>query len=76
MLTCNAVNAADKKRIDDILQRCKQEAAEIHEEERELGLEGKRIENLAKEHKAELASFFIVCMRHARRLTRMVAGHI
>ncbi|KAJ7812952.1 hypothetical protein B0H13DRAFT_2143472 [Mycena leptocephala] len=51
------VNAADKKRIDDILQRCKQEAAEIHEEERELGLEGKRIENLAKEHKAELATF-------------------
>ncbi|KAF7364526.1 Structural maintenance of chromosomes protein 5 [Mycena venus] len=45
------VNPAEKKRIDDILQRCKQEAAEIHDEEREVGMEGKRLDKMEAEHK-------------------------
>ncbi|KAF7351896.1 Structural maintenance of chromosomes protein 5 [Mycena venus] len=49
------VNPAEKKRIDDILQRCKQEAAEIHDEEREIGMEAKRLDKVEAEHKSVLA---------------------
>lgn len=49
-----AVNPADKQRIDDILARCKQEAAEIQEAERELGTERKRIEGINKAQKAAM----------------------
>ncbi|KAJ7773680.1 hypothetical protein DFH07DRAFT_801525 [Mycena maculata] len=46
------VNPAEKQRIDDILARCKQEAAEIQEEERELGAERRRLDTMEKEQKA------------------------
>ncbi|KAF7362946.1 Structural maintenance of chromosomes protein 5 [Mycena venus] len=51
-----AVNPVEKKRIDDILQRCKQEAAEIHDEEREIGMEAKRLDKVESEHKAVVAA--------------------
>ncbi|KAJ7241060.1 P-loop containing nucleoside triphosphate hydrolase protein, partial [Mycena haematopus] len=51
------VNPAEKKRIDDILQRCKQEAAEIHDGERENGLEAKRLEKVEAEHKTVMVRF-------------------
>ncbi|KAJ7821120.1 hypothetical protein B0H14DRAFT_2832211 [Mycena olivaceomarginata] len=50
------VNPAEKRRIDEILQRCKQETAEMHEEEREIGMEAKRLEKVAGEHKAVMAA--------------------
>ncbi|KAJ6466032.1 hypothetical protein C8R47DRAFT_1025431 [Mycena vitilis] len=50
------VNPADKQRIDDLLQKCKQETAEIHDEERELGMEKKRLDGLQKEHRKVLAA--------------------
>ncbi|KAF7364507.1 Structural maintenance of chromosomes protein 5 [Mycena venus] len=46
-----AVNPAEKKRIDDILQRCRQEAGQIHDEEREIGMEAKRLDKMEAEHK-------------------------
>ncbi|KAF8211899.1 hypothetical protein K438DRAFT_1957699 [Mycena galopus ATCC 62051] len=50
------VDPAEKRRIDDILQRCKQEAAEIHEEERENAMEAKRLEKVEAEHKTVVAA--------------------
>ncbi|KAF8187572.1 P-loop containing nucleoside triphosphate hydrolase protein [Mycena galopus ATCC 62051] len=50
------VNPVEKQRIDDILQRCKQEAVEIHDEERENGMEAKRLEKVEAEHKAVVAA--------------------
>ncbi|KAJ7764112.1 P-loop containing nucleoside triphosphate hydrolase protein, partial [Mycena maculata] len=54
--TSNAgtVNPAEKQRIDDILARCKQEAAEIQEEERALSVDRKRLDAIEKEQKAAM----------------------
>ncbi|KAJ7637893.1 hypothetical protein DFH06DRAFT_643660 [Mycena polygramma] len=41
-----SANPADKKRIDDLLQKGKQKAAEIHQEERERGMEEKQLDDL------------------------------
>ncbi|KAJ7760373.1 hypothetical protein B0H16DRAFT_1719878 [Mycena metata] len=51
------VNPADKARVDDILRRCKEEAAEIHDLERELGTEKNRIEAIDKKNKAIMNVF-------------------
>ncbi|KAJ7180479.1 P-loop containing nucleoside triphosphate hydrolase protein [Mycena filopes] len=51
------VNPADKARIDEILQRCKQEAAEIHDAEREIGTERKRIEAADKKNRLTMREF-------------------
>src|ERR1700761_3622524 len=51
-----AVNPAEKQRVDQILQRCKEEASEITEEDRAIGMEGKRLGLLLKEHKAQVVS--------------------
>ncbi|KAJ7043397.1 hypothetical protein C8F04DRAFT_1072037 [Mycena alexandri] len=51
------VNPADKARVDDILRRCKQETAEIHDLERELGTEKNRIEAIDKKNKATMDVF-------------------
>ncbi|KAJ6562746.1 hypothetical protein DFH09DRAFT_1159548 [Mycena vulgaris] len=44
------VNPAEKQRAEDILKRCKQEAAEIEDGERELGEERHRLEELNDEY--------------------------
>ncbi|KAF7374118.1 Structural maintenance of chromosomes protein 5 [Mycena sanguinolenta] len=51
------VNPAEKQRIDDILQRCKEESAAIHDEERENGLEAKRLEKVHAEFKQVIAGY-------------------
>ncbi|KAJ6450163.1 hypothetical protein C8R45DRAFT_883718 [Mycena sanguinolenta] len=51
------VNPAEKQRIDDILQRCKEEAAMIHDEERENGLEAKRLDKVHAEFKEVIAGY-------------------
>ncbi|KAJ7675929.1 hypothetical protein DFH06DRAFT_671715 [Mycena polygramma] len=43
-----SANPADKKRIDDLLQKGKQKAAEIHQEERERGMEEKQLDDLLR----------------------------
>ncbi|KAJ7181755.1 P-loop containing nucleoside triphosphate hydrolase protein [Mycena crocata] len=46
------VNPAEKARIDDILAKCKQETAEIQDEEREIAVETKRLAGVEREAKA------------------------
>ncbi|KAJ6450196.1 P-loop containing nucleoside triphosphate hydrolase protein [Mycena sanguinolenta] len=50
LMRCTAVNPTEKKRLDDNLQRCKEEAAAIHEAKCEIGLEEKRLEKVEVEH--------------------------
>ncbi|KAJ6469210.1 hypothetical protein C8R47DRAFT_1024336 [Mycena vitilis] len=52
------VNPADKQRVDDLLRRCKEEATEIHDEDRAVGMEKKRLEGLLKEHKKLMVGRF------------------
>ena len=59
MLTRGAVNPAEKQRIDDILQRCKEEVVGIHDEECENGLEAKRLEKVHAEFKEVMVRFLL-----------------
>ncbi|KAJ7183001.1 hypothetical protein C8R43DRAFT_1145589 [Mycena crocata] len=43
------VNPAEKQRVDDILAKCKQEAAQIQDEEREIAAETKRLAAVKRE---------------------------
>ncbi|KAF7374162.1 Structural maintenance of chromosomes protein 5 [Mycena sanguinolenta] len=51
------VNPTEKKRIDDILQRCREEDVVIHEGERENELEAKQLEKVGAEHNNVMAGF-------------------
>ncbi|KAJ7691405.1 P-loop containing nucleoside triphosphate hydrolase protein [Mycena rosella] len=48
------VNPADKQRIDDILKKCKQEAAEMQDEDRELGMAEKRVDEMKSQRDRKL----------------------
>ncbi|KAJ7692435.1 P-loop containing nucleoside triphosphate hydrolase protein [Mycena rosella] len=50
------VNPADKKRIDDVLKKCQQEAAAIQDEEAELVAEEERLDALKAQRDRKLAA--------------------
>ncbi|KAJ6604030.1 hypothetical protein B0H10DRAFT_2229461 [Mycena sp. CBHHK59/15] len=53
------VDPADKRRIDENLAKCKQEAAMVEEEEREMNAENQRLKVLETEHTARMGKFAV-----------------